>query len=126
MGARRAAREADDASAGIRVPVWGAEAHEGRNEVDAAAVRHGSADRLALGGRPDKTQLVAKPLDCGARNEHAPLERIVDSPLESPRDRRQEIARLHRALARVEEHEAPCAVGVLGESGAKARLAEER
>ena len=72
-------------------------------------------------------QAVAQPLDDGAADEDAALERVLGDAAARPRDRgEQVVARSDRLRAGVHQQEAAGAVGVLREPGRVAGLAEQR
>ena len=84
VAGRRAARDADDRAARVRIPVRRAEAGEGRHEVDAAVVGHGRRERLDVGRLLDDAQAVAQPLHDRAADEHAALERVLGASAHRP------------------------------------------
>ena len=127
MAGRRASRDPHDRAARVRIPVRRPESGEGRHEIDAAVVRDGPRQRLDIGRRLDHAQPVAQPLDHGAADEDAALERIAGLAADLPGHRREQpIARHHRALAGVLQQKAAGAVGVLRHARRDAHLAEER
>jgi hypothetical protein len=74
--ARGPARDAKDGAAGVRLPPGRTQARERRHNVDAARVLDALCHPLGLGGILDNAQLVAKPLDEGARHKDRALERV--------------------------------------------------
>src|SRR5712691_7739327 len=127
MRGGRAPRKPDDGATRPPVPVGRAQSHERGHEIDPAGVRHRFSETLALARRADDAEAVAQPLDGGSADEDAPLQRVRDPSVESPRDRReQSVARGDRRLAGVEQQEAAGAVRILGVAGGVARLAEQR
>src|SRR5207248_2396728 len=75
----------------------------------------------------DDPEPVAEPLNRRAGHEDRCLERVVDPVRDAPGDGRQQALRGRgRLVARVLEHEAARAVGVLAEPGLRAGLAVER
>ncbi len=78
VGAIDAAGEADDAAAGIHIPVRSAEAGECGNEVDAVGVRDGLGEFVAAGSLVDHLQFIAQPLDGGAAVEGGAFEAVGD------------------------------------------------
>src|SRR2546430_3499777 len=76
---------------------------------------------------PQEPKTVAQPLNRGAGDEHAALERIRRAAADPPRNRREEPPRRgHPRGSRVEQHEASGAIGILGRAGRVARLPEKR
>ena len=126
MRAAKAAGQPDDRAAGTLGPVRRAETREGRHDITARAVGHGFGELLALLGVGDDGQLVAQPLDRGARDEHTALKGIFHMILKADGDRRDEAAAAHDGLAAgVHQKEAARAVGVLHLTGLEAALAEQ-
>ncbi len=76
----------------------------------------------------DRLQPVAQPLHRRAGDEHRPFERIghVWPPICQPTVVSRPLCDGHRRLARIEQHEAAGAVGVLRRARLEARLPEER
>ena len=126
MRGARASRQADDRPAGVGIPVRRTQAGERRNEVHAAAIGHARSELLDIAGFPDDAQGVAQPLHRGAGDEDAAFERILPPADAGRRRREQALPGLDGALARVEEHEAPGAVGALRHARRMAGLAEQR
>ena len=121
-----AAREAEHGAARVLVPVRRAESGERGHHEAAVRVRDGAGHGLGVAGLLQQAQFVAQPLDGGAGREHAALERVVHLAAEPPRDRgEQSVLRGHATFARVHQHEAACAVGVLRVARREAGLAEE-
>ena len=85
--ASRAAREPDDRSARVRVPVRGAQTGEGGHEVDAVVGVERGGQLLGLGGSLDHAEAVAQPLDRRPGHEHARLERVLHPLAQLPGDR---------------------------------------
>ncbi len=114
--ARGAAGEAQQGAAHVGAPVGRAQPDERRHQRDAAAVRHGARQRLALGRGGDGAEPVAQPLDRGAGDEHAALERVGGAAVGIARHRgEQSGTRAHTASGPgVEQQEAAGAVRVLG------------
>ena len=126
MRTGRTARDADNRSTGILVPVRGGEAGEGRYEVDSAAVRHGGSQVFYLRRRGDEAQTVAQPLHDRASDIDRALQSIVDTVADFPCNGRQQVVLRHDRLpTRVQHHEAACPVGVLDGTRLDAHLAEE-
>src|ERR1035437_2818259 len=102
------------------------QSHEGRNEKYPAIVRHGLRQRLDFFRASNQTQSVAQPLDDGATYEDAALEGILGRVFYFPSNGcNQPIGRRDRATARILQHEASGAVGVLGQAGSDAALANQ-
>ncbi len=126
MGSRGTAGNAADGTMGILIPVGGAHAGEGRDEIDAAVVLDRRCQGLDLGGTPDDAQAVAEPLDDGTAHEDGSFQGIIDLVPDLPGDGSEEVvAREDGLLARVHQEEAAGAVGVLHGAGFGAHLAEE-
>ena len=77
----RAARDADDRASGVHIPVWRAQTGEGRNEVHTAGGIDLARVVFRVAGFVQKAHLVAQPLDYGAPDKHAALERVGDLPV---------------------------------------------
>ena len=92
MARGRAARDADDGAARVRIPMRGAEAGKRRDEIDAAVIRNGRGQRFYLGGAAHEPEAVADPLHDGAADENAALECILRLAADAPRDRGDELA----------------------------------
>ena len=73
----RAARNAADYAARVRVPMRRAEPGERRDDIDSARVGDAERDLLGLRGRLDHLELVAKPLYHRSAYKHAALENIL-------------------------------------------------
>ena len=89
----RAAREADDRAAGVRVPVRRAQPGERGHEIDAAVVRHRRGERLDVATIADDAEPVAQPLHDRAADEDAAFERVRRLAAELPGDRREQLVR---------------------------------
>ncbi len=76
MGGGGAAGDAGDRAAGVLVPVRRAEAGEGGDDVDAAAVGDAGGELFDLGGGGEKLETIAEPLDDGAADEDAAFEGV--------------------------------------------------
>ena len=126
VGNGGAARQARDGAARIGLPVGGAQSGEGRHHHHAARVGHALGQLLHLAAVLDGAQPVAQPLDHGAAHEDAAFQRIGRRSGGLCRSGGQQAVGggLEHA-ARVHEHEAARAIGVLGHAGRKAGLAEE-
>ena len=72
------AREAEDRSPRVRIPIRSAKAREGRHHIDAVRVRHALRKRRGACGIIDKAQAFLEPLDERATHEHAAFERILE------------------------------------------------
>ena len=125
--ARRAAGEADEHTAGMRVPVGSTEAGERRDADHAAGVGNPAGGRLGLGGRSQQAHFVAQPLHRCAADEDAPLQGVVHAVGKLPGDGGQQaVLRLRRAITGLHQEEAAGAIGGLGRAGTEACLPEER
>ncbi len=71
-----AARQAQDRAARRRIPLGRPQAGERGHDDDAAGVRTVAARSLTSGARRDDLEAVAQPLDRGAADEDAALERV--------------------------------------------------
>ena len=104
-----------------------AQARKGRHEIDAAIVLHALGQSFDLGRGLDDAEPVAQPLNRRAGDEHAAFKRVFRAAVDLPGDRcKQIVLRWNRLLARVHEHEAAGAVGVLHHARIGAHLTEER
>ena len=120
-----AAGEADDRAAGSLVPIRGAQADEGRHEIDSARVGHRQGEVFDLGSRADHLEAVAEPLHDGAGDEDRAFQAIGQLAADPPADRgEQAVLRGDRFVARVQQQEAAGAVGVLRAARLEAGLAE--
>ncbi|MNS44991.1 hypothetical protein D3C72_774490 [compost metagenome] len=118
--------QADHGAASIGIPVGGAQAHEGRYQVDAVGIAHLAREVVGVAGIVDDLQLVTQPLDGGAAHEHRTLEGIVHFPFRADGDRGQQaVAGANRLGAGVHQQEAAGAIGVLGHALLEAELAEQ-
>jgi hypothetical protein len=68
-----------------------AEPRKRRDEIDAAVVGNACRERLDFGCGADDLQSVAQPLDDGSADENASFERVVESAIALPRDRRDRL-----------------------------------
>ena len=126
MGHRRAARQSGDGAARVRLPVGGAQAGKGRHQHHASAVGHAFGQLLHLAAVLDGLQAVAQPLHHGTADEDAAFQRKLGLAARlGGRCGQQAVARGLEAGARVHEHEATRAVGVLGHACIKTGLAEQ-
>ena len=101
MGGRRAASQADDRAAGVRVPIRRTQADERRHEIDAARIGRLGRQLLDLGRGADQAQPVAEPLHDRAGDEDRAFQAIGDLAADAPADRRQQaMPRRDRLLAR--------------------------
>ena len=127
VGAIDATGEADDAAAGVHIPVRSAEAGERGNEIDAVGIRDGLGEFVAAGSLVDHLQFIAQPLDGGAAVEGGAFEAVGDVVVrQCPGDTGDEVAlRLDSRLAGVHEQEAAGAVGGLDDAVLERALAEE-
>ena len=127
VGRLGAAGDAADGTMGILVPVGGAHAGEGRDEVYAAVVRNRCRQSLDLGGTPDDAEAVAQPLDDGTAHEDGAFQGVIDLVADFPGNGGKEVVPGEDGLfARIHQEEAAGAVGVLDGAGLGAHLAEER
>ena len=119
--------EAHDGAAAVHVPVGRAQAGEGGHEVHVAVVADLRGHALGLGGAGHQAHLVPEPLHHRAAHEHAALQRVAGLAVDAPGHGGDQVLHgLHRRLARVHQHEAAGAVGVLAHARFKAALAEQR
>ena len=126
VGRSGAAGDAADGALGIRIPVRGAEAGEGRYEVDTAVVGHGQCQCFNLRRTLDDAEAVAQPLDDAASDEDGAFEGVVDLVANLPGDRCEEVVAAHDGLAAgVHKEEAAGAVGVFDVARGGAHLSEE-
>jgi hypothetical protein len=107
--------------------VRGTESDERRHQVYTVIVGEPRGESRRLRGALDDLQPIAQPLDRSAGNEDRALERIRDAPANAVGGcREQSVAGGDGHLSRVEQQEAPGAVGGFRRPGPKARLADER
>ena len=126
MRAVRAAGDAENRAAGVHVPIRRAQPREGRDDHDAARVRHPGREVVDGRGGRDQPHLVAQPLDRAAAVEDAALEGVGRLAADAPRDgRHQPRTAAHGPLPDVHQGEAARAVGILRLAGAEAALPEE-
>ena len=126
VGCRRSAGDAANGAVCVLVPIGGAHAGEGRDEVYAAVVRDRRRQGLDFGGAPDDAEAVAEPLDDGTAHEDGAFQGVIDLVADLPGDGGEEVVlREDGLLARVHQKEAAGAVGVLHAAGFGAHLAEE-
>ena len=127
MGCGGAAGDAADGAVGILVPVRGAHAGEGGDEIHAAVVLDRTGQGLDLGGTPDDAQAVPEPLDDGSAHKDGALQGVIDLVADLPGDGGEEVVAGEDGLfARVHQEEAAGAVGILHGAGLGAHLPEER
>ena len=128
VGAPGAARQAIDCAAGLAVPPGGAQAGEGRHNIDAAGVGDAQCQGLGLGRSANNAQLIAQPLDQCASHKDRALKRI-DQPVVRRRARGHGGHQVVRAgaglVAGVQQHKAAGAVGVFGLARLKTALAKQ-
>ncbi len=126
VGGGGAAGEAEDRAAGVGIPVRGAEAGKGGDDGDAAGVGNAAGEGFDFGGGFDDSEAVAEPLDEGAGDEDAAFEGVFGFWADFPGDGGDEsVLGEDGFFAGVHEDEAAGAVGVFGESGSAAGLAEK-
>src|SRR5690606_34777675 len=120
------AGEAEDRAAGVGIPVGRAESGKGGDDGDAAGVGNAGGEGFDFGGGLDYSETVAEPLDEGTGDEDAAFESVFDFRADFPGDGGDEsVLRKDRFFTGVHEDEAAGAVGVFGESGSAAGLAEK-
>ena len=94
----RSSTQADQQSAGVRVPVRRAQPHKRRHQHHPARVRYACGERLHLGRGADEFQIVAQPLHHSAADEDAAFERVLQAMLRAGRQRgNQPVLRAHEA-----------------------------
>jgi hypothetical protein len=72
----RAARQAKDRAAGVRIPVRRAKADEGRHDDDTIGIGHARRQLLHIDRRLDDAEAVAEPLHDRAGDEHGAFQAI--------------------------------------------------
>ncbi len=72
----RPAGDPRDGATSFGLPIWRAESHKGRHEMDPAGVAHAAGECLALRRRRDDPETVAQPLHRRTGDEDTPLERV--------------------------------------------------
>ena len=103
-----------------------AEAGERRDDIAAVGVLDLAGIVFGVRRGFDDLQLVAQPLDRGARNEDGAFERVFDLAVQAPRDGGDEAVLGEDGLfTGVHQQERAGAVGVLGFAGMIAGLAEQ-
>jgi hypothetical protein len=87
-----AARDADQQTAGVRVPVRCAESDQRRYEVDALVVRHRAGQLTGLGRLFNHAEAVAQPLHRRAGDEDRTFQRVLHRLIaDAPGDGRQQL-----------------------------------
>ena len=125
--ARRAAGDAENGAAGIRVPPRAAEPGERRHQHDAASIRHALGKRTNLTRCIDDVEAVAQPLHGCTGHKNRTFEGVHRRlRAELPRDC-GEHARSRRRTRRadIEQDKTAGAVGVLGAAWREACLTKE-
>ena len=124
---RRAASDAGDGAARIRIPMRSTQSGEGRHQIDTAGVRNARGQRFDLRRRFHQTQTVAQPLHHGTANENASFQSVLGLVCQLPDHRRQQpMPRCHRLTADGHEQEATGPVGIFRKTAVEAGLPEER
>jgi hypothetical protein len=80
----RAAGDADEQAAGVRIPVRRAEPGEGGDEIDVVVVRQGGREWFGIGGPFDDADAVAQPLHRHAGDEDGALKCALHGHVAEP------------------------------------------
>src|SRR5687768_1486182 len=127
MSAAAAARESDDHSARLGLPVRRAESGQCRDEVHSIIRFQTSRHRFRVGGCRQKPETVSQPLYRRTCDEDRAFEGVRVSASRVARDRcKYSLTRSGPHLPRVEKEKSTGAVRVLPFSGIDAALPEER
>ena len=126
MGDGAATRQACNGAACIGIPVGRAQAGEGGHHHYATAVGYAFRELLHLAAVFDGAQTITQPLHHGAAHEYAALQRKLGCGAGlCGRCGQQAVGRGLKFLARVHQHEAARAIGILGHACLETSLAEE-
>ena len=119
--------KAADETARIGIPPRCAQAAKRRNKVATVVAGQRAGYRGGFSRVGDDAELIAQPLDGAARMENGALQRIANLAVFRDADGGQQpVLGMHNLVARIHEHEAAGAVGVLGLPGLEAAMAKER
>src|SRR6266487_1850806 len=114
MASGRTARQANDSTTCIGIPVGSTQADKGRYEVDAAVIRNRSCQRFNIDTVFDDTEAVTQPLNCRTSNEDSAFQAISDLSVYTPANGSQETTWRGNAFGTcVHEHKITRAEGVL-------------
>lgn len=117
--------QSGEGPAQVAAPPGGGEPGEGRYEGDAAAVGHGPAHGVEVGGAPDDAE-VGEPADGGGGRVHLAVEAVAGVSAEPPGDTAdQSGGTAPGRVAGVGEEERARAVSALGAAGCGDALSEQ-
>ena len=126
MAVGGAARDAEEAAAGVLIPIRRAHTGQRGHEIHAAVVGHGVGQRVDFVGIAYHARAVAQPLDGRTAHEYAALERIGGFAADLPgHGGKQVVLRLHGPVAGIHQQKAAGAVGVFQHALFNAHLAEQ-
>ena len=119
--------EAGDHPSGVISPPWCKQPGEGGHEIHPSVVLDARCQVLDVGGGLDQPEVVTQPLHCGAGDRHRALQRVlgwhafdlIGNGGQHP------VARRHRFIPGVEQHEAAGPIRVLGLARVEAGLPEQ-
>jgi hypothetical protein len=127
VAGRRAARDADDRSPGRGIPIGGTQPGERGDKRHASIVGNRVSERFDVCGSLDDAQTIAEPADRGPADEDRTFEGVFGGRAKPPSDRGQQfVLRSDCHGPSVHQHEAARAISVLGPTGGKTILSEER
>ena len=125
--AGRAARQTDETAACVHIPMRRAQTGECRHEVHAAGVLHLARIVFRIAALGEKAHLIPQPLDDGAADKHAALERVLRLSADLNADGGQQaVFALAGGRAGVHQQKTARAVGVFRIACRKAGLTEQR
>ena len=120
------ARQADNRTARILVPMRRTQAYKGRNHIAAVGIGHRFRHSFGFGSIANKAQLITQPLDSSAGNENRAFQRILYLAVYTPSDScNKTVFAVNRLFAGIHQHKAARAIGIFCFAGYKAGLSEK-
>ena len=121
------ARQADNRTARILVPMRCTQAYKSRHHVAAVGIRHRFRHSLGLGSIANQSQLITQPLDSSTGNENRAFQRILYLAVYTPGDScNKTVFTVYRLFAGIHQHKTARTVGIFCFAGCKACLSEQR
>ena len=121
------ARQADNRTARILVPMRRTQSDKSRNHIAAVGIGHRFRHSLGFGSIANQSQLITQPLDSSTGNENGAFKRIFHLAVHAPGDScNKTVFAVNRLFAGIHQHKAARAIGIFCFAGCKAGLSEQR
>src|SRR5699024_472707 len=108
------ARDPDDRSSCILIPVGSTESGKRRDNITSVGVFFFLCHILRIHRRVDQPHLIAQPLHCRSGDKDRAFQGVVHFPIQPPRDRRDKsVFREHRLFSCIHQKETSCPICIL-------------